>query len=260
MLRATGLWPFRLLSEPGLHVVAALFRGRPVPVRTVLGLRSIAVGSDPMNRGSRRSDASALRSPDLRALLSGQVLGDWTLGTGALEELERAFDRQAPGLTIEFGSGVSTLCLAYLARRAGAGSLPAVISIEQDADHAGRTREALARAGLDGVAAVVHAPLAMADLDGRQFSTHVVPPEVGELVGERCAEFVLVDGPAAENGARTATLPVVRQWLRSGALVMLDDALRDGELETARLWLRMGWIDVEGIVIRDKGILFARIR
>ena len=57
----------------------------------------------------------------------------------------------------------------------------------------------------------------------------------------------------------SATLPIVRRWLRRGAIVLLDDALRDGELSTAALWSELGWLRVDGVILTEKGLLRARV-
>ena len=74
------------------------------------------------------------------------------------------------------------------------------------------------------------------------------------------AQFVLVDGPYAEPGARYATIPTFRKWIATGATVLLDDALRDGELAAARRWHCEGWIDASGISLVEKGLLVAEVR
>ena len=49
----------------------------------------------------------------------------------------------------------------------------------------------------------------------------------------------------------------IRDHLARGAVIVLDDALRDGELDTARRWAAEGWIRIRGVILVDKGLLVA---
>jgi predicted O-methyltransferase YrrM len=261
LARRVGLWPFRWLARPALRLLAARSNGRPVPLSTILRLRRLAAGSDPLAPEASATDAAGLADPDLRALLGGLELGVWSLGPAGIERLAGLVRERRPELVLEFGSGVSTLCLAHAARATGGDAPgPLIVAIEQDARHAATTRSRLAAAGLASIAEVVHAPLEIRAWDGIVCSTYRLPRDFEARLEGRKADLVLVDGPAAERGARVATLPLVRRWLADGARIVLDDALRDGELEAAIRWQSSGWIRIEGIVLEDKGLLLATVR
>lgn len=70
---------------------------------------------------------------------------------------------------------------------------------------------------------------------------------------------MLVDGPAAEAGARFGTLPLAHPSVSHRAQFVLDDALRDGELTVARRWRSLPYVEVEGIRIVEKGLLTGAI-
>ena len=96
--------------------------------------------------------------------------------------------------------------------------------------------------------------------DGVSYSTYSIPDQVSGLLASRRISLVLVDGPAAEAGARYATVPGVRDLLDADAVILLDDALRDGELDTAKRWDDLDWIGVDGMYMTEKGLLRARAR
>ena len=257
ILRLLGIWPFTWITGPLMWALARRFGREPVPLRTLLRIRRFGAGPDPLAREGRVVSAGALRDRDLSALLAGRNLGGWALGADSIEELERLFRYLQPGLVVEFGSGVSTLCLAYYASTTSHGPVRAkrVIAIEQDIDHARNISEALDVAGLSGIAAVVHAPLVMKRLDGQDYSAYELPVEFLSPSSGVSPDLVLVDGPAAETGARYATLHGLRPLLRRGTAILLDDALRDGELEAADRWERQGWMTELGVRLIDKGLL-----
>jgi len=223
-------------------------------------IRKFGRGDDPLARHPAPQEAHTLADPALSVLLAGRTLGTWALGSEAIEVVAEAYRERKPALAIEFGSGASTLVLADLASTLSAEGSAAVISVEQDREQASQTISALQAAGLGEFVRVVHAPLSLSVVGGIPYSSYVLPVDFGDLVGNRLAAFVLVDGPAAESGARFATVLAIQPWLAPGALILLDDALRDGELDTARRWDGSGWIHVHGILARDKGILVAEVR
>jgi len=164
-------------------------------------------------------------------------------------------------LAIEFGSGISTVALAVAMRETGVDlARPFVVSLEQDKEQAKETLDLLGNAGLADLVAIVVAPLERQWIEGVHTNCYSIPPAFGVLVGNRKAELVLVDGPAAESGARFGTLPLVRPFVRDRAQFVLDDALRDGELAIARRWASLPYLEIEGIRLIEKGLLQGTIR
>jgi predicted O-methyltransferase YrrM len=251
-----GIWPFRWLALAALWLLRRRYRDQPVPLGTVLRVRRLAAGRQPLVPRTWPR-APEVTDPGLRDLLAGRELGAWALGPKAIDRLAATFGAIRPAFVIEFGSGLSTVCLAYLARQQDRDDAPVVLSFDQDAGHTSATRSWLEQAGLERYATVMHAPLAWVDWDGRSVSTYQLPDGWDALAVDRQASLVIVDGPAAEKGARYATLPLVRGKVAPGARILLDDALRDGELDVARRWLERGWIADPGIVLTDKGLLLA---
>lgn len=74
-----------------------------------------------------------LRNPKLAALLKGTQLGSWSLATKSIDYLEEKIKEHHPRAILEFGSGISTLCLAFIMKELQGPSLnPLVFSIEQN--------------------------------------------------------------------------------------------------------------------------------
>lgn len=243
-----------LWRERGLGAAVKRAVGRPLPARVVWGLRRPLRGTDPLVTPPLGAGAEALSDPFLCERLAGRELGVWTLSAHAIDLLVATVHAHRPSLAVEFSSGVSTLALAHSMRSFG--ESPRVISVEQDAAHAEATREMLRDAGLGEAAVVLHAPLVQRD--GR--SAYDLDPDVlaGHIAG-RPVGLAVVDGPAAEEGARVTTLPMLCPHLVAPCPLLLDDALRDGELRAARWWHRAGMIEDARYDVREGGLMTATL-
>ena len=207
-----------------------------------------------------RSPSQTPADAEVAALLGGRELGVWTLSAQAIDSLVDRLRRDGVTLLFEFSSGASTLAAAsVLARQHPDAPRPLVVSVEQDEEFVAQVREDLERAGLGDVAAVLHAPLRPPG-DGRSHSSYDLPlSEIERLLDGRRIDAVLVDGPAAEHGARVTTLPAVQRLLKGSAWFALDDALRASEIEAARAWAGMPGIRPECYDLRGWGTLYGRV-
>jgi hypothetical protein len=152
---------------------------------------------------------------------------------------------------IECGSGASTLVMARTLRDAGGGI---VAAIEHEPEHATRTRELLDAEGLSAWARVVDAPLAEEPLaqPGCRWYARAALEQL-----PAGADLLLVDGPVASPGSgaersRYPALPLLRERLAPGCLVLLDDAQRDGER-----WVIDRWRSEFGLDLRPRGTRIA---
>lgn len=244
------------LTRLALEVVALGPLGRPVPIGAVRSIRRLARGTDPFQQpGGSPQSASQLRHPRLRELLAGQELGTWALGVGTLNWLEHRLVELRPSLVLEFGSGISTVCLAqYLADLHGTDNVLRVVSIDQDEAYASQTRELLGRVGLGAGVRVLWAPISEQVIEGHTTTCYVMPQDLEQVFGGRKAEFVLIDGPAAAARMRFGTIPLARPFAADHAAFVLDDGLRDGEVWVAEQWSKLPGVEVKGIVPLDKGL------
>jgi len=188
--------------------------------------------------------------------LGEEELGMWTMAVDTLEALGRMVAARRPALIMEFGSGVSTLCLGQFMRTSGCVSAgPAVISIEQSQEYAQKTRDLLSKHGLSDVCDVLHAPLQPCEFEGEASVCYAIDGgQLSASLGERGVDLLVVDGPA---GDRFPTALSVAEFLSPKAMIVLDDAWRDAELEVARRWALLPWLRVEGILPVGKGLLVA---
>jgi hypothetical protein len=201
-----------------------------------------------MGRGDQDVDLGAAEE-----ILAGLPTGGWALDREVLAEVIRTFELERPDVVVEFGSGTSTVLLAWLARSCG--RAVEVVSFEQDPVVADQTLQTLRARGLDHGVRVIVAPLDEVEVDGislRSYSADVVH----ETLGDRSPGMVLVDGPSrADGGSRFPVLPMVQQHVRSHAILLLDDSWRDLELTIAERWAERSGVNVRGIAAIGKGLL-----
>ncbi len=172
----------------------------------------------------------------------------WSLLPDDLAFILGEIEARGASRIVECGSGASTIAIARALGERGAGTLH---SLEHDAAWAARTRTALADEGLDACAAVVDAPLRddpAAPAGCRWYARAALGalPVAG-------IDLILVDGPPASpdlglGHSRYPALPLLRDRLAPGALVLLDDAGRDGER-----WVIERWHAELGIDMRPAG-------
>ncbi|PZF81756.1 class I SAM-dependent methyltransferase [Jiangella anatolica] len=150
-------------------------------------------------------------------------------------------------LIVECGSGSSTVWLALACQRRGTGR---VVALEHHDLYAARTREALARLGLDGVAEVRSAPLEPVTVQGEKHDWYAAP----SWADLRGIDLLFVDGPPGKVGPRSRfpALPLLAPALADGAIVALDDAQRPDEADVAADWLSTG---ADGIQLADDGLV-----
>ncbi len=247
-----------------LSLLRAVHGLRPVRLEVLRRLNQILPPGDLLlpPPQARDRDPAACEDAFLREALKGRELGGWSLDAPTINFLDAAIERDRPGSILEFGSGISTLCLAHFASRgASEGAAPRIYSIDQDAAFMDESQRLLETWDLDGAVTFLHAPLTSRTIADRQISSYDLDEStVRSLLGGDQPEIVLIDGPAAEEGARVSTLPLVRSLVAPGARVLLDDALRDGEIRAATAWERQGLATVEGVVLIGSGLMVGRIR
>lgn len=178
----------------------------------------------------------------LRALMSGvdTLTGTrgWAGSPDFLLYLYRHIAANRPGAIVELGSGVSTLVAAAALAANGEGGV--VHSLDHDPGYATKTRELLARHGLEQYARVHEAPLkaweplTTSEL-GNDWQWYTVPDEVASLSD---IALLVVDGPPASSGqhARYPAVPQFRAQMSVESFVLLDDAQREEEQAIANAW------------------------
>ena len=238
-----------------------MYRNMPVPVHKVVLLRNLAHGQDVCS--SRMENGitlgKSLHNSFLAKSLAQKELGRWSLSADTLNFLEQHIRVLKPSFILEFGSGISTACLARYMQEQHGDIDWYVLSIEQEIDFAQATSSLLRELKLEKYAKVVYCPLRRQVIEGMETICYDFPHEVIMILENKHPDLVVIDGPSGEEGVRFGTLPLVLPFLNPGAWFFLDDALRDGELEIAQQWSHLPKVRIDGIYFIGKGLLVGKI-
>lgn len=203
---------------------------------------------------------SKLRHPELSRRFAEEPFGVWRASTGALDVVEASIANRRPATVIEFGSGVSTVCLArYLADVHGAGDAFRLISVEQDAGHAAATRDLLAEHGAPVGVRVVHSPLVPPAVEGGDWC-YERTDELAEIADAPRPRLAFIDGPGQTPGAsgavsmRHGVVPLLADLIDSPCRILFDDALDDPMLLTAQRWSSIPGVSIEGVLVAGRGV------
>lgn len=245
-----------------------LFHDTWMPLEVCLALRdqlAIELGKeDPLATLFQRIHARPwkFRHAELERLMDSETLGGWALCAETVEYLVERIEEYRPSAILEFGSGTSSLALAWIMTRLHGDSLtPRVFSIDQSAKHIEQTRAVLQQHHLLGMVRFLHAELALQTIGSQVVRCYDLPRKVLEqFLGGVQPDVILIDGPAGETGIRFGTVPLVSDVVNPHAVVIVDDGLRDSELDTADQWNRLGYVQWEGIRWEGKGLLSGRVR
>ena len=246
----------------GRYCLRVADRSRPLPLSIVLLLRKFSAGADSLTPKKVIADAgSDLHHPILRRFLAQDEIGVWTLCAKSLNFLEQQIHTHRPNVVLEFGSGISTLCLAqFMHDIHGDSDRIYVCSIEQSAAVMESTLRRLSELKLRRYVRPLNSPLVRQQISDREIPCYEIAEGDMGGIGLLRPDFLLVDGPAAESGARFGTLLQVRDVVAPDVRVYLDDAFRDGELDIAQSWLRLPGMTIDGVLPTPKGLMVGRLR
>ena len=142
-----------------------------------------------------------------------------------------------PRVIVELGSGVSTIICGYVLEGLGAGRL---ISLEHVPVFAEISSRAIQLHELSPIAQIKHAPLRTLELPSGTWQWY--DPACLNGIEAHSVDLVIVDGPPGHTQplARYPAIPALHKWMRSGALVLVDDANRPDEKRMVDRWLSEG--------------------
>ena len=149
--------------------------------------------------------------------------GGWPASTTCLTVIATHV-RRTTGPILECGSGASTVMLGLMTKR----SRRPVWALEHDSRWADIVETELSRWKCSHVR-VVRAPL----VDRGEFAWYGPTPE---QLPESISLLVIDGPPGLTKGGRRGALHEVGARLSPGAVVILDDAEREGEIEALRDW------------------------
>ncbi|HEV7472429.1 MAG TPA: hypothetical protein VGN90_00165 [Pyrinomonadaceae bacterium] len=193
---------------------------------------------------SKLSDGELPTRAMLESLSLGWGNGGFAANVDYLEEVAKNAAATS-GPILECGSGLTTLLLGMLAGRRGI----EVRSLEHSAAWQLRIATVLAEHRIPNVK-VFSSPLR----DYGNFSWYDPPiQQLPEHFG-----LVVCDGPPGKTkGGRYGLLPVFGDRLRKGAVIVLDDADRPGEVELVNRW--QGELDLDVEFFNKSAGSFARL-
>lgn len=260
--------PSRLAHESNgalamVRKAVELFRETPMPLGVCLSLRhwieEESTREDPLASAFQNLEPlpSLLRTPELQSLIAPGAVGGWALCADTIEFLVQHIRTQRPSAILEFGSGTSTLALAWAMRQAhGLSDRTYVYSIDQSASYIEKTKDLLAQHDLLRHVRFLQANVIEQQIGSTTTACYYLPTALLHQFFEGIhPDCVVIDGPAGDNGVRFGTIPLVCHHLAPRASVFLDDGLRDSELDTADQWDRLKYVHWDGMRWTGKGLL-----
>jgi predicted O-methyltransferase YrrM len=187
--------------------------------------------------GEAQALAVLRRHPTL-ARLELPPSDDWSLDATTLMLLMQFLEADQPGAILEFGTGKSTLVFAaHAASQVRLGQpAPQLFAVDHDSRWLELTRQQLEANGLAGYVQLILAPLSVQSFAERSQQAYSFSAEDRRKLAQAGGlDLCLIDGPPGEVG-RSGSLPLVAEYLRPGALVLLDDANRPDERQIWKQW------------------------
>lgn len=196
---------------------------------------------------------------EVKIALRDQVLTLWNVDAKSLNWIVSYIRENKVKHVLEFGSGLSTVALSITCRRnienQDATMEPYIVSIEQNAEYAEKTRQLLADLQLCHLAVVIHCPLVDRRLDGHVFKGyewHI--KNMPYLKSGWCADMLFVDGPASGGLSRALAAIEGLQCGFKDCKILMDDGLRDDEIRSMRYLQERKHVTFEGVIPIGTGI------
>lgn len=155
----------------------------------------------------------------------------WAASPDFLLLMIKILRERRPKLTVELGSGVSSLIAGYVVQEWGG----RVLSVEHSEDFAKLSRGEIKKHGLGESVTICWAPLKDISLGGRNYLWYDLT-KIDNKIG---VEVLIVDGPPGnlQKLSRYPALPLLRDRLIRDSLILMDDADREDERKILKLWL-----------------------
>jgi predicted O-methyltransferase YrrM len=140
-----------------------------------------------------------------------------------------------PEIVVEYGSGVSTLIIAYCLRQLGRGK---VISYDHEKKYAEKSQCYIDEHDLNDFAEVIHAPLVTTRVgeNNQQWLWY----DLNKRELPESVDIMIVDGPPRkiQKLSRYPALASAITRLKPGSVILLDDSNREEEQEIIQRWLK----------------------
>jgi len=154
--------------------------------------------------------------------------GGWAASADVLLFISQEIEFRKPKVIMEFGSGLSTLVMAYAVKDSDS----RIYSIDHSSEYADMTQAALDRHGMSENVTIFR-------VDLEKITSDQILDNMNKLESMPCdveVDFVFIDGPPcnAEPLARRAALQYSWSKLSENGVVVMDDADRSGEQRIVR--------------------------
>lgn len=163
-----------------------------------------------------------------------QNMGGWALSSYILSDIISEVFFRKPGIIVECGSGVSTTVIASSLKKFGKGK---IISLDHLSTYAQKTKRNIEIEGLEDSSEVLFAPLRKFQLDKGEFFWYETD-ELFKILKGKKIDMLIVDGPpkSLQRLSRYPAVPILKDYLSENCLVILDDANRKDEKQSAEIW------------------------
>ena len=236
-----------------------------IPLEDIIRIRSrLTSGLFPVRRFAEE-ELALLENDRAFSKIPDYNFTEYSMEPSAIDFVKKLVLQTKPRVMLEFGSGLSSAVLANCQREASP-DLDGLqyLSVEQTEEYARQSLTLVNRAEVDHVHVVV---AAMGNVRACGIETKcygLSPDDLARVLNGQTIDFVVVDGPVAGGphgvpDSRFPTVLLLKDFLSPGAIICLDDALRDSELRVAHLWSQLSFIDVLGMKIVGKGVTVARV-
>ncbi len=139
---------------------------------------------------------------------------------------------------VEFGAGLSTLCLARVVRDLKLST--SIVSVDDNEAWLSLMKQHLQAEGLEDFVTFVFAPLTDCKEAKEGLKWYDQQPVITAVKSKSAVDVVIVDGPMAYDKARSLSrypaALIVKPYLANNYSIFLDDLHRDGEKLIAKSW------------------------
>ncbi|QDV14259.1 hypothetical protein CA51_41560 [Rosistilla oblonga] len=214
-----------------------------VAARFNVALWELRAGQHDLLARKHLTDSATIAAVDVNAVLAVRErfpglqipTSTWSMTFPNLLLLIDVLDTYRPRNVVEFGSGISTLCVASWLKEAGRGNL---LSVDHDPEWAEITTRHLGKRSCDAIANVIVTPLNEQSYFGKKVNWYDLESHLSSIGGD--VDLVIVDGPPnGSKGAGYARIPAIEALagkLAPDAIIVLDDAAREGETKIFEAW------------------------
>lgn len=205
---------------------------------------------------------TTIKDIEISNIIPVENISSWALDVETLNFIIHYITKYKPQAILEFGSGISTICLVKAMMKIHYDSSKIfVYSIEENYNFVKLVENWLQRACLGKFAKILHAPLIEQTIEGEKIRCYYLPTEtLNKFLNGVKPNLIIIDGPSGKKGARFGTLPLVKDFVQDGAIFFLDDGFRDEELRVVQKWMRLPYIKITGFHLIGKGLVEGRIQ